>query len=136
VITAVDANVVIDLLTTGSAFGAGSAAALRRAEGDGRVVIGETALVEIATGLPEPSDAGRVLATLGIGFRASTERAAYEAAAAWRRARSVAGRDRLVPDFLIGGHAAAEADRLLTRDAVFYRRWFPELRVVEPADLA
>ena len=134
-ITAVDANVVIDLLTTGSRFGAVSAAALRRVEGEGRVVIGETALVEIATGLTEPADAGQVLSTLGIAFRPSSEQAVFTAAAAWRPARTLAGRERLVPDFLIGGHARAEADRLLTRDVAFFRKWFPDLVVVDPAEL-
>jgi hypothetical protein len=136
VITAVDANVVIDLLTADRSFADASAAALRAAEAQGPVVIGETALVEIATGLADPSDAARVLATLGIAFRPSDERAVYATADAWRRARSVAGRERLVPDFLIGGHASAHAERLLTRDPVFYRRWFPELQVVEPSATA
>ena len=135
-ITALDANVVIDLLAMGSRFSALSREALTRCSADGRVVLGETALVEIATGLPDLTDAHRVLDTIGIEFLPSTEEAALVAATAWRRARSEVGRERLVPDFLIGGHALSRADRLLTRDTAFYRRWFPELQVVEPADLS
>ncbi len=61
---------------------------------------------------------------------------AIEAAHARQRAhRDGVVRERLLPDFLIGGHATAQADRLLTRDTAFYRRWFPELAVVDPADL-
>jgi predicted nucleic acid-binding protein len=134
-ITAVDANIVIDLLARGSTSAASSSAALTRCTAEGRVVIGETALVEIATGLPEASDAGRVIDTLGVAFLPSTRDATFRAAAAWRRARAESGRERLMPDFLIGGHALAQADRLLTRDTAFFRRWFPELAVVDPADL-
>jgi predicted nucleic acid-binding protein len=135
-ISALDANVVIDLLTKESRFAGSSRQALTRCAAEGRLVLGETALVEIATGFPDPADAHRVLGTVGIAYLPSTEAAALVAATAWRRARAEVGRERLVPDFLIGGHALAQADRLLTRDVTFYRRWFPDLLVVEPAELS
>jgi len=78
--------------------------------------------------------AGRIR-SLGIAHLGLSEPGAQEAALARQRAR-VGGviRDRPLPDFLIGGHALAQADRLLTRDVAFYHRWFPDLRVVEPED--
>jgi len=42
------------------------------------------------------------------------------------------GRDRIAVDFLIGGHAAAQTERLLTRDLGFYRKYFKGLAVVSP----
>jgi len=43
------------------------------------------------------------------------------------------GRDRLLPDFLIGTHAWMRADRFLTRDRGFYRDYFSRLRVLDPS---
>lgn len=48
------------------------------------------------------------------------------------RRRKVRGDNprRLLTDFLIGAHAFLQADRLLTLDAAFYRRNFPELKLL------
>ena len=43
-------------------------------------------------------------------------------------------RDRVVADFLIGAHAAQQADALLTRDRSFYRRGF-RVRIIDPAEV-
>jgi predicted nucleic acid-binding protein len=38
----------------------------------------------------------------------------------------------VIADFLIGAHAIAKADRLLTRDRAYYRLWFRNLKLVDP----
>jgi predicted nucleic acid-binding protein len=70
---------------------------------------------------------------LGIVYRPSSTESAALAGTAWRRYRDAGGpRSRLVADFLIGAHARTHADRLLTRDRGFYRRYFADLAVIDP----
>jgi len=41
-------------------------------------------------------------------------------------------RSGVLPDFFIGGHAAVIGLRLLNRDALRYRRYFPNIELVTP----
>ena len=47
-------------------------------------------------------------------------------------ARNKGPRARVAPDFLIGAHAAKQADALLTTDAGFFRQYFEGLTVMTP----
>jgi predicted nucleic acid-binding protein len=136
VITAIDANVVIDVLSDDERFAPGSIRALRRCATEGRLVIGGSALVEVLTGFADVELGRARVDALGVSHLPMVDDGAIEAAQARQRARrDGVVRERLLPDFLVGGHATAQADRLLTRDTAFFRRWFPELAVVDPADL-
>lgn len=48
----------------------------------------------------------------------------------YRRAGGV--RERTLPDFLIGAHAASQGYALLTRDPARYRTYFPDLELIAP----
>ncbi len=73
------------------------------------------------------------LVQLGVVFQPVEQRTATAAGAAWGSYRARGGkRNRIVADFLIGAHAAAAADRLLTRDRGFFRTYFRDLTVIEP----
>jgi len=68
-----------------------------------------------------------------IGFSAMSMESALGVARSWHTyRRRGGGRDRIAADFLIGGHAAAHAERLLTRDLGFYRKYFKSVAVVSP----
>jgi predicted nucleic acid-binding protein len=71
--------------------------------------------------------------TVRIGFSAMSMESALGAARSWHTyRRRGGGRDRIAADFLIGGQAAAQAERLLTRDFGSYRKYFKGVAVVSP----
>lgn len=82
----------------------------------------------------ESAEVTRVLDRLTIGFSAMRLAEALDAGRAWRAYRARGGsRERVIADFLIGAHARARADRLLTRDRGFFRAYFEGLLVVDPS---
>lgn len=83
---------------------------------------------------PAQKEFNEALATLGVSFDSLDEQCASLAGEAWKRYRQTGGpRQRLIPDFLIAAHVSLDADRLVTRDRGFVRRYFPRLRVLDPA---
>jgi predicted nucleic acid-binding protein len=134
VITAVDTSVLLDVFGADATFGPRSSDAVRDALASGRFVACEAVWAEVASFFASPAAARRALESLGVEFDALTEEAALAAGAAWSRYRTSGGtRRRVVADFLIGAHALAQADRLLTRDRGFHRSYFRRLRIVDPA---
>lgn len=53
----------------------------------------------------------------------------YAMFAARKRTQSMEGPRRILADFVIGAHVLLQCNRLMTLDAAFYRRHFPELRL-------
>jgi len=136
VITAVDTNVLVDVLEPDLRFGPGSREALRRCTREGSVIACEVVWAELATAFGHAPDAlAAALGDIGIAYSPMTEEAALRAAACWREhVRHARRRGRIVADYLIGGHASVQADRLLTRDGGFFRRCFGHLRVLDPTE--
>ena len=131
-ITAVDSSVLLDVLGGDARFGDASGDALRQSLLAGSLIACEvvwaetTAWFEAAAG---PTAVGR----LRVGYDPLRNAGAELAGRAWRTYRASGGpRQRLIGDFLIGAHATTQANRLLTRDRGFYRRYFEDLVVVDP----
>ncbi len=135
-ITAVDTNVLLDVFGADQKFGPASAQAVRRCLGEGALVACEAVWAETATAFPNSERFRRAMDELSVEFEPLDEEAAVRAAEAWRRYRASGGRrGRIASDFLIGAHALTAADRLLTRDRGFYRRYFAGLKVLDPTAL-
>jgi predicted nucleic acid-binding protein len=134
VITAVDTNVLLDVFGADARYGIRSANALRRCLREGALVACEAVWAETAVAFPGETPFQDAMRAIGVAFSPIGETAALRAAASWRMYRSRGGRrERVAADFLIGAHAWIHCDRLLTRDRRFYRSYFRELKIVDPA---
>lgn len=134
-ITAVDTNILIDILEPDPVHGLRSKEALKKCLQEGAVVACDVVWAEMATAYGNnQNDLVEALRAMRISFSAMSMEAALGAARSWHTyRRRGGGRDRIAADFLIGGHAAVQCDRLLTRDRVFYRKHFTHLTVVPAA---
>ena len=133
-ITAVDSNILLDILGANPTFGPASAQALRTATQQGRLVVCEVVWAEVAAWFTTAEAAGEALRRFEIEFSALTMEAALEAGIAWRaHLESGGARTRVIADFLIGAHALCQADRLLSRDRGFYRSYFKRLSIMDPS---
>lgn len=133
-ISAVDTNVILDLLKGDARFGSVSAAVLRRAASDGRLIAGTAVWAEVCAAYDEGSEASSILERMGVELVPDDRAVAMAAGAAWRAYRKAGGtRRRVLADFLIGAHAAVKADRFVTRDRGFYRSHFSRLSIVDPS---
>ena len=133
-ITAVDTNVLVDILEPDPRHGDASADALTHCLAEGAVVACDVVWAEVATVYgTRHAELLAALRTLGIDYSAVTREAALEAARHWHAYRSRGGsRQRIAADFIIGAHALTQCERLLTRDRGFYRRSFGALVVEDP----
>lgn len=132
-ITAVDSNVLIDVLGADPTFGPRSRAELSRSRAEGVLVVCEIVWSEVIAAFPDVAATEAALARLAIDYSATSPAAATSAGTAWRTYRQAGGpRERLVPDFLVAAHAVHHADRLLTRDRGFNGRAFADLDILDP----
>jgi predicted nucleic acid-binding protein len=135
VITAVDTNVLLDVFSDDTEFGRRSANALRRCIAEGSLLACDVVWAETGAWFPDATAAEHALSRLRVDYSPLAAATALAAGSAWQAYRQDGGtRERVVADFLIGAHAAAQADRLLTRDRGFYRSYFARLPIIDPGD--
>jgi predicted nucleic acid-binding protein len=134
-ITAVDANVLIDLSVEDPSRAKPAVEALEGCASEGRLVVCEIVLAEFARGFPAGLDPAGWVRDAGIDYDPIREETAVEAGRMQARHEDRTDRRarRLIADLLVGAHALLQADRLLTRDRGFYRAYFRGLKVIEPA---
>ena len=132
--TAVDTSVLLDVLAADPVHGPGSREALRAAYDAGALLASDIVFAEVRAQFPADQPFEEMMRILGVRFDAMTADSAMDAGRRWAEYPSSGGpRDRVIADFLVGAHAARQADRLLTRDRGFYRAAFSDLAVIEPA---
>lgn len=156
--SAIDTNVLLDLLAGDADAATAAQQSLVAASRAGALIICPVVYAELAAGFEDHQDLSRFLQELGVQQDGFSPKALWSASKAWeayvrRRGQnvqcsqcghwfdlqcphcrsSVAWRQHLMSDFLIGAHAVTQAETLLTRDAGYYRTYFPQLRLIIPS---
>ncbi len=129
-ISALDSSVILDVLVGGT-HATSSETLLRKAMAEGKLVVGECVLAEIAPAFRDGKALVQFMADWQIEFIPSTSESAMLAGRNFARYLSRGGRKgRIVADFLIGAHALLLADRLLARDRGYLRDYFSKLTLL------
>lgn len=128
-ITAADANVLFDVIFSDVNFGAQSMEWLATARQQGQLLVCEVVYAELVPGFANRDVLDEKLRELGAAVSPINADIAYLAGRRWAEYRRRGGprNRRILPDFLIGAHAALTARTLLTRDNGFFAAYFPEL---------
>lgn len=157
-ITAVDTNILLDILIPNAAYVDASDRALAEASRQGAVVLSDVVYGELAAWFPGQAEFDLFLATTGLQVVPPGRDALFQAGIAWRAysrrrsaelecpqcgqthvihcdrcGRGIAPRQHILSDFIIGAHALVHADRLLTRDRGYYATYFSQLALVQPS---
>lgn len=134
--SAVDTNVLLDILTGDRIHGDLSRMVLEGALSRGKVVICDTVFAELAAAFDGDGDLlDEFLGDIGIKFDACSKDVFLLSGKTWRKSGRRKFPARVLPDFIIGAHARIHADCLLTRDRGFYAQCFDGLKVVDPTRL-
>lgn len=130
--TAVDSSVLFDIVK-GAPGAAAAQAALEAALTQGSACVCAVVVAELGRYFVSEQDLRDFLTDCQIDHDPLNMESALDAARIMRGyARNKGPRERVAPDFLIGAHAAKQADALLTTDAGFFRNYFAALKVIVP----
>jgi predicted nucleic acid-binding protein len=114
-ITAVDTNILLDILVPNEQFYEASANALQDAASEGSLVISDIVYAELCIHFESQRDCDTFLESNEIRVQALAREAHFLASRAWRAYRQ------------------QRATRLLSRDRGFYRKLFPSLDLHHPS---
>ena len=129
----IDTNIIIDLLGTHETATASWSRRLYASVSGGEpLACNHLVLAEVAAGAERPAELLRDLERLLIEVLALTDEVALAAGRAYSEYRRRGGKKgRVLPDFLIAGHAEALGAVLMTRDQRI-ATYFPDLTLITP----
>jgi predicted nucleic acid-binding protein len=133
-ITAIDTNVLLDVLLPNEDFCEAAMAAMEESATAGSLVMCDIVYAELCIHFATQQECDAFLTANQIRVEALNRTAHFAASRVWREYRRQGGsRTRILADFMVGAHAQLQATRLLSRDRGFYRKLFPSLKLVDPS---
>jgi predicted nucleic acid-binding protein len=130
--TFVDSSVLLDLFTEDRRWLSWSQARMTEAAQRGALVINAVVLAEIAPRFARVETLKAVLPSMTVVEQIPTAAAFLAGHAHADYRRSGGKRDAILPDFLIGAHAAVTSRPLLTRDARRIGAYIPGATLITP----
>ncbi|MDR2012309.1 MAG: type II toxin-antitoxin system VapC family toxin [Rhodanobacter sp.] len=129
----VDTNVLIDVFEADVAWSSWSAGQLRAQARVHALAIDPVVYAELSASFVSPEEMDDQLTHLRIGLSQAPRPALFLAGKAFVQYRRRGGhKTGVLPDFLIGAHAAVRGCPILTRDARRYREYFPIVELITP----
>ena len=129
----VDTNVLVDVLQDDPRWADWSIGQLRAQAQVHALAINPIVYAELSLSFTTLEALDRVVARMELMFHEVPRAALFLAGKAFAQYRQRGGvRTQVLPDFVIGAHAAVLGWSLLTRDAARYRTYFPTLQVIAP----
>jgi predicted nucleic acid-binding protein len=154
-ITAVDTNILLDILIPDQTFQKESLLKLETASSKGKIIICEIVFTELASQFANIRDLNNFLNHTCIEVIISNKETFFSASRIWRDYCSKYKKEKFCPecgikinircpkcskefnrprrilnDFIIASHAKSFADVFLTRDLGFYRKYFSDLKIL------
>ncbi|MBR0558170.1 type II toxin-antitoxin system VapC family toxin [Ciceribacter sp. L1K23] len=131
--TLIDTNVLVDIAVRDPKWLDWSRSAVSRAATTDTLIINPVIYAEFSVRYDDIEAVDELLPPSEFRREGVPWDAAFAAGVAFRRYRLAGGRrDRVLPDFLIGAHAAIRGYTILTRDPRGYRTYFPMVDVISP----
>ena len=154
--TAIDTNILLDILIPDPAFVEASIQKLERSADKGKLIICDIVYTELASQFDRIFELNKFLSDTKIELVYSNKHTLFEASRFWNsylKKKSTqryycpqCGKQinqkcgncnypltlprRALNDFIIGAHAMAFADYFITRDRGFYRKYFKDLQII------
>ena len=155
-ITAVDTNIILDVLIPGEPFGESSKKLLDHHLSKGKLIICEIVFAELAAKFPSEDELKLFLTNTGMRLVYSNENSLFLAGSRWTKyarksdkyrfscgncsnaveltclqcGTKLTKRLHVLGDFFIGAHALVQADCILSRDIGVYKTYFDDLQVI------
>ncbi len=134
-ITAIDTNVLLDVLAPNPEYFERSVQAIEEAVRTGSIVVCDLVYAELCVHFHHQTECDQFLEQNEIRVEPLAREASFLASRLWKTYREKGGkRTRILTDFLVGAHAQVQASQLLSRDRGFYKEIFRSLLLVDPAN--
>lgn len=129
----VDSSVLLDLATDNKQWGDWSGRQLWEARENSDIVINALIYAEVSAAFSGIERVDQFLTDVDVRREDVPWAAAYVAGQTFRSYRQSGGtRIAPLPDFFIAAHAALCGYALLSRDAGFFRNYYPALKLIHP----